>query len=607
MIGGSTFWRVAACLFCLSGPVAAEGWPGTLTEDDFAATLHALDAAGHWPENGRLASLGWVDDAGPRRLRAVVRIGADTFEAVIAADERRLVSWRVLTVEATGINSDFATAIGLTFADPRFAAAMSRRGLRPSDMFCLPFFADIPGHPRGMILTCYLRPDGSNFFARPIEGLLAEVDVDAGAVLSVRDDDLAPMLPDGGGYTRAEVAVDAGRGAPARISATGVAWDIWRIGIGWEARAGLVLSDIAVRDGAVWRPVMAEMHLSEVYVPYMDPAAGWARRRLVDAGDYGFGRAASPLRPGIDCPADAAVFPALVHDERGAPDPRPNAYCVFVHQTDAPAWRHYEAPADPVGRAGQELIVRMAATLGNYDYLVDYVFGRDGAIAVRVGATGIVAVKGAPPGAPAPFGSRVAPGLVAPNHAHYFSFRLDIDIDGPANAVQRTTLEALRADGRDHWRPVRSLIETADDGAVRFDPATPTRYRFVNPDSRNAHGYMRGYGFDPGTAVAFPPAGMDDGDLKKNAYVFNTLAVTPADPSLRYAGGEATIGPRSAGLAQAIERGDPIVNRDLVAWVTVGFQHLPRSEDWPVMPVRWKGFALQPVHFFDRNPAINLP
>ena len=32
-----------------------------------------------------------------------------------------------------------------------------------------------------------------------------------------------------------------------------------------------------------------------------------------------------------------------------------------------------------------------------------------------------------------------------------------------------------------------------------------------------------------------------------------------------------------------------------------------RAEDWPVMPVASVSFALKPVNFFDRNPALDVP
>jgi primary-amine oxidase len=35
--------------------------------------------------------------------------------------------------------------------------------------------------------------------------------------------------------------------------------------------------------------------------------------------------------------------------------------------------------------------------------------------------------------------------------------------------------------------------------------------------------------------------------------------------------------------------------------------HVPRPEEWPVMPVAYAGFTLKPVGFFERNPALDLP
>ena len=48
-------------------------------------------------------------------------------------------------------------------------------------------------------------------------------------------------------------------------------------------------------------------------------------------------------------------------------------------------------------------------------------------------------------------------------------------------------------------------------------------------------------------------------------------------------------------------------DRDLVLWHTFGETHIPRLEDWPVMPVSSVGFMLRPDGFFDRNPALDLP
>jgi primary-amine oxidase len=41
-------------------------------------------------------------------------------------------------------------------------------------------------------------------------------------------------------------------------------------------------------------------------------------------------------------------------------------------------------------------------------------------------------------------------------------------------------------------------------------------------------------------------------------------------------------------------------------WYSTGVTHIPRPEDWPVMPVAHVGFHLLPVGFFTRNPAMDL-
>ncbi len=42
-------------------------------------------------------------------------------------------------------------------------------------------------------------------------------------------------------------------------------------------------------------------------------------------------------------------------------------------------------------------------------------------------------------------------------------------------------------------------------------------------------------------------------------------------------------------------------------WYSMNHHHVPRPEDWPVMPVARIGFELKPWGFFDRNPALDVP
>jgi primary-amine oxidase len=65
--------------------------------------------------------------------------------------------------------------------------------------------------------------------------------------------------------------------------------------------------------------------------------------------------------------------------------------------------------------------------------------------------------------------------------------------------------------------------------------------------------------------------------------------------------------PARDGLPKWIEADRTLENTDLVVWYTIGVHHIPRPEDWPVMPVTRAGFMLKPAGFFDQNPAMDVP
>jgi primary-amine oxidase len=61
------------------------------------------------------------------------------------------------------------------------------------------------------------------------------------------------------------------------------------------------------------------------------------------------------------------------------------------------------------------------------------------------------------------------------------------------------------------------------------------------------------------------------------------------------------------GLPAYAARHRPVENTDIVLWATIGFHHLPRPEDWPVLPTVWHSLSLVPYGFFDRNPSVSSP
>ena len=47
-----------------------------------------------------------------------------------------------------------------------------------------------------------------------------------------------------------------------------------------------------------------------------------------------------------------------------------------------------------------------------------------------------------------------------------------------------------------------------------------------------------------------------------------------------------------------------MTNTDLVAWVMIGLQHVPRAEDIPLIYNMYANFFIKPWNYFDQNEAL---
>src|SRR5438876_2310903 len=168
----------------------------------------------------------------------------------------------------------------------------------------------------------------------------------------------------------------------------------------------------------------------------MDPGESWATRVFIDAGEFFPGGVLRSMQAGVDCPANAEYIDDFSTNEQGIPMARPRMACLFENVSGSPAWRHFESE-QVWGRPNRTLVLRTAAVIGNYDYLLDWRFEQDGSIRVAVGATGIIETKGVKEKEPSAehvmlegkdeYGHFVGENTVGVNHDHFFSFRLDLD------------------------------------------------------------------------------------------------------------------------------------------------------------------------------------
>lgn len=130
---------------------------------------------------------------------------------------------------------------------------------------------------------------------------------------------------------------------------------------------------------------------------------------------------------------------------------------------------------------------------------------------------------------------------------------------------------------------------------------------FQNGNVEGYLGHNPAYELVPDGSFSYLLTSSDDWPTKRNAYVENQLWVSAYDKTQLYAGGEYAFQSDVLDTLKLWTDADrSIDNTDLVAWYTVGFHHVTRMEDWPVMNMKWSSFKLKPYNFFDYNPAINL-
>ena len=523
--------------------------------------------------------------------------------------------------------------------DPAFRRAMARRGINKPDELAkvlvtplTPGSFGLPEEQRRIVKAQMYNTAGAgiNLFARPIEGVQAIIDLDDRKVLDVIDTGVVPVPSDTQDFDEATVGARFGLRPPLKpirvtqpqgrnftVDGGFVAWQKWRFHVRFERRAGTVIS-LATYDG---RSVLYQGSLGEVFVPYQDPTTNWFYRTFMDAGEFGFGALSSPLALGLDVPENAVLLDGLI--SAAIPDPSvpvvplplPSVVGVFERLTGNPAWRHFEFLANGLyeGRAEVELVVRMIAQVGNYDYIIDWIFTQHGSIRVEVALTGIDIPKGVrsttvgdKTGAgDTAFGTLVAPHIVAPFHSHHFNFRLDVDVDGPSNSFVRgrlkTVTDLVGSPRKSIWVLEEQVLAREQD--ARLDDADDV-WKVVNPGRTNARGYHTGYALH---AHSHANPLLVKADFRRAGFIEHALWVTAFDADERYAAGDTpNQNPGEPGLPQYVADNASIVNRDVVLWHTLTFHHVTAAEDYPVLPREHGAFELRPMNFFDRNPALDL-
>ena len=640
----------AAALAILAGASAAKAQTtkhplDDLTAPEYWTTYEVLqasakvDAETRYPliqlkEPPKEEVLAWKPGQPMRReALVVVKKGPQTFEAVVDVNGKKLVSW----TEIKGVQPPSPLEESDEFKDlvkdnDEVKAALKKRGITDfNTVFCgggpEGYYGAAEEEGRRLLRVICVQQIGPLEDGGVIEGLTVLLDINEKKVVRVIDTGVVPIPKVESNYDLASVGairdvptpltVQQPLGPSYRLDGQSVSWQKWNFHFRIDRRVGLVVSNVGYQDGGKLRSILYEGSLSEIFVPYMEPSEGWFARVFFDAG-LGADGFASSLAVGDDCPENAVYFDQMYANWKGIVQTKQRAACLFEQPTSSIAWRH-----DDTGivesRKARELVLRTIGIFGNYDYIFDWVFQQNGSIRVRVGATGFdqtMAVNSRsaaddPKGEASRYGRFIAENNVGIDHDHFFSFRLDFDVDGTANSfvrdkfqVKRLPAENLR---KSLWVAEPETAKTEEQAKARMSMEHPEGWRVINPNVKGSLGYPVGYELMPGDnamSLLLP----DDYPQKRAGFTDYQVWVTPYRTNERYAAGDYPfLSKGGEGLPTWTKANRPIENTDIVLWYSVGFHHVPHSEDWPVMPTVWHEFELKPVNFFAQNPALDLP
>ncbi|XP_031267007.1 primary amine oxidase-like [Pistacia vera] len=582
----------------------------------------------------------------PRKASVIARVNNKSYVLTVdlSTEQVSLHSRVPLSGYPTMTVEDMTSSTWAPLANATFNRTILERGVDLKDLACLPislgWFGKAEENRRLIKVQCYSMKDTANFYMRPIEGLTVLLDMDTKQVVEISDKGRTIPIPKAANtdyrFSAQElhkqmnlinpISIEQPKGPSFVIEDEHmVKWANWEFHLKPDARAGVIVSRARVKDpntGEV-RNVMYKGFSSELFVPYMDPTDAWYFKTYMDAGEYGFGLQSMPLDPLNDCPRNAYYMDGVFAAADGTPYVRSNMVCVFERYAGDIGWRHSESPITGMEirevRPKVTLVVRMAASVANYDYIVDWEFQTDGLIRIKVGLSGILMVKGTPyenmnqvSEQENLFGTLLSENVIGVIHDHYITFYLDMDIDESDNSfvkvnIQRQDTAPGKSPRASYLKATRNVAKTEKDAQIKLKLYDPAEFHVINPTKKTRVGNPVGYKVVPGGTAA-SLLDLEDPPQKRGAFTNNQIWVTPYNRSEEWAGGLFVY--QSQGedtLAVWSDRDRPIENKDIVVWYTLGFHHVPCQEDFPIMPTVSSSFDLKPVNFFESNPILRIP
>ena len=231
-----------------------------------------------------------------------------------------------------------------------------------------------------------------------------------------------------------------------------------------------------------------------------------------------------------------------------------------------------------------------------------YYFYQDGTFQYEVKATGelntsVLAVDEDA----APYGTMVAPQVDAQHHQHLFSMRIDPMVDGRNNSVAETdVLPSPHPVGHpdnmigNAFSPHSKIFNTTEEAQTDASLEKHRTWKIIN--EHKIHPYAKQpVGIKLHTPNT-PPLLAKPGSIayERARFASKTLWVTPYDADQLFPGGFYCYQSEPSdnlGLPQWTKQVKNVRDTDIVLWLTFGITHIPRVEDFPIMPVETCGWS----------------
>lgn len=393
------------------------------------------------------------------------------------------------------------------------------------------------------------------------------------------------------------------------VQGSQVASSLWTFSFSLGAFSGPRLFDIRFRG----ERLAYEISLQEVLTVYGGNTPAAMLTRYLD-GSFGMGKYSSPLTRGVDCPYLATYVDWHFLLESQTPRTIRDAFCVFEQNQGLPLRRHHSDFYSHYfgGLVDTVLVIRCVSTLLNYDYVWDMIFHPNGAIEVKLHATGYIS-SAFLYGAAGRYGNQVGEHTLGTVHTHSAHFKVDLDVGGLENWVWAEDMAFVPTSVP--WSPehqaqrlqvTRKQLETEEQAAFPLGTATP-RYLYLASNHSNKWGHPRGYRIQV-LSFAGEPLPQNSSMERAVSWARYQLAVTQRkeeEPSSTSIFNQNDPWTPTVDFTDFINN-ETIAGEDLVAWVTTGFLHIPHAEDIPntVTAGNSVGFWLRPYNFFEQDPSF---